>query len=411
MNRDKWVWFAFIFICSYVCLDILYVNANIVVLCILIYFAYFMYQTQMTYLEKNRKESNELLQEMKLTEKDAYLKQKRLVTLATNMPIPLALLDVEGNLVLYNSQFSMFRNSQEEKSMTYLENDCVKEVADILKDAFIFEKEIIKEININNKTYQAISVPVTTKGRYSGSVIVLQDISEAAEKENMQKQFIADASHELKTPISVIKGMSEILNRDDFNDSETQKEFIKQIEKETIRLETIVKDLLQLSKLSKDNLILNKEKIILSNILDRSIHSLEFLAEEKGLKIVKDYQCLEEVYVDKELMLTLANNLINNAIKYSDSGTIYVSTRKVENEVMIEVKDEGYGLSEKDQALVFDRFYRVDKARSRNSGGSGLGLSIVKSIVDAHKGRIELISKLKEGSIFRIYLKNEIDSI
>lgn len=411
MNRDKWVWFAFIFICSYVCLDILYVNANIVVLCILIYFAYFMYQTQMTYLEKNRKESNELLQEMKLTEKDAYLKQKRLVTLATNMPIPLALLDVEGNLVLYNSQFSMFRNSQEEKSMTYLENDCVKEVADILKDAFIFEKEIIKEININNKTYQAISVPVTTKGRYSGSVIVLQDISEAAEKENMQKQFIADASHELKTPISVIKGMSEILNRDDFNDSETQKEFIKQIEKETIRLETIVKDLLQLSKLSKDNLILNKEKLILSNILDRSIHSLEFLAEEKGLKIVKDYQCLEEVYVDKELMLTLANNLINNAIKYSDSGTIYVSTRKVENEVMIEVKDEGYGLSEKEQALVFDRFYRVDKARSRNSGGSGLGLSIVKSIVDAHKGRIELISKLKEGSIFRIYLKNEIDSI
>lgn len=404
MNREKLGLFICVFFLSMVLLNVLYVEANVVVLLILIFMGYYIGQTQRTYIEKNRKETNEMLQEMKLTETDAYLKQKRLLTLASNIPIPLALLDVEGNIVLYNSQFSVFRESNEEVKMTYLENDFDLEVANIIKDVFIFEKEIKREIVVNHKTYQAIGVPITTKGRYSGSIVVFQDISQAAEKESMQKQFIADASHELKTPISIIKGMSEILNRDDFDDIETQKEFLKQIEKETNRLETIVRDLLQLSKLSKENLILNKEHTSLPNILDRSISSLEFIAEEKGIQIVKDYRSYNEVNIDRELLLTLSNNLINNAIKYSDDGVIKVSTYDLENKVVMEVKDQGYGLSEEDQIKIFDRFYRVDKARSRDSGGSGLGLSIVKSIVDAHKGEIKVNSKLNEGSSFKIYL-------
>lgn len=364
MNREKLGLFICVFFLSMVLLNVLYVEANVVVLLILIFMGYYIGQTQRTYIEKNRKETNEMLQEMKLTETDAYLKQKRLLTLASNIPIPLALLDVEGNIVLYNSQFSVFRESNEEVKMTYLENDFDLEVANIIKDVFIFEKEIKREIVVNHKTYQAIGVPITTKGRYSGSIVVFQDISQAAEKESMQKQFIADASHELKTPISIIKGMSEILNRDDFDDIETQKEFLKQIEKETNRLETIVRDLLQLSKLSKENLILNKEHTSLPNILDRSISSLEFIAEEKGIQIVKDYRSYNEVNIDRELLLTLSNNLINNAIKYSDDGVIKVSTYDLENKVVMEVKDQGYGLSEEDQIKIFDRFYRVDKAEA-----------------------------------------------
>lgn len=405
MNKETFKKLLMMLVFSYIALGMFSFNPYLVVFLLLCYFAYdFMQGTQMLE-EKSKAENKELQNEIKMTTKDAYLKQKQLMTMISNIPFPLLLLDANGKVVLYNSSFNQFRDNKEEKSIDYMNNDCHYEVSEFLKDAYIFEKQTEKMISVGDKTYEAISVPVTTKGKFSGCVILFQDITLAKERESMQKQFIADASHELKTPISVIKGMVEILNRDDFDDEKTRVEFMHQIEKESRRLEIIVRDLLQLSRLSKDNLILKRKSLDFTEIIEESKKSFQRLADEKGLHFDVDYQSHEKVFVDRDLSITLMNNLISNAIKYSDQGTIHITTKEVNEEYVIEIKDEGVGLSQEDCEKVFERFYRVDKARSRASGGSGLGLSIVKSIVDAHGGKIRVESELGKGTTFFIHYK------
>lgn len=405
MNKETFKKLLMMLVFSYIALGMFSFNPYLVVFLLLCYFAYdFMQGTQMLE-EKSKAENKELQNEIKMTTKDAYLKQKQLMTMISNIPFPLLLLDANGKVVLYNSSFNQFRDSKEEKSIDYMNNDCHYEVSEFLKDAYIFEKQTEKMISVGDNTYEAISVPVTTKGKFSGCVILFQDITLAKERESMQKQFIADASHELKTPISVIKGMVEILNRDDFDDEKTRVEFMHQIEKESRRLEIIVRDLLQLSRLSKDNLILKRKSLDFTEIIEESKKSFQRLADEKGLHFDVDYQSHEKVFVDRDLSITLMNNLISNAIKYSDQGTIHITTKEVNDEYVIEIKDEGVGLSQEDCEKVFERFYRVDKARSRASGGSGLGLSIVKSIVDAHGGKIKVESELGKGTTFFIHYK------
>lgn len=405
MNKETFKKLLMMLVFSYIALGMFSFNPYLVVFLLLCYFAYdFMQGTQMLE-EKSKAENKELQNEIKMTTKDAYLKQKQLMTTISNIPFPLLLLDANGKVVLYNSSFNQFRDNKEEKSIDYMNNDCHYEVSEFLKDAYIFEKQTEKMISVGDKTYEAISVPVTTKGKFSGCVILFQDITLAKERESMQKQFIADASHELKTPISVIKGMVEILNRDDFDDEKTRVEFMHQIEKESRRLEIIVRDLLQLSRLSKDNLILKRKSLDFTEIIEESKKSFQRLADEKGLHFDVDYQSHEKVFVDRDLSITLMNNLISNAIKYSDQGTIHITTKEVNEEYVIEIKDEGVGLSQEDCEKVFERFYRVDKARSRASGGSGLGLSIVKSIVDTHGGKIKVESELGKGTTFFIHYK------
>lgn len=405
MNKDTWTTLGAMFIFSYIALGIFGINEYIVIFVLICYFAYHLLQGKQEIEIRNRLENKELQKEIKTTTSDAYLKHKQLLTMITNIPFPLLLLNVEGKVVLYNRPFERFRFSKEDNTMDYISNDYKHEVSEFLKDAYIFEKEIEKTITVDDKTYQAISVPVTTKGQFSGCVILFQDITLANQRESMQKQFIADASHELKTPISVIKGMIEILNREDFDDDKTRDEFLKQIAKETNRLEIIVKDLLQLSRLSKDSLLLKQEMIDFTSIIEYSYNSLSRLAQAKGISFAFDFASHTPIRVDKELSITLMNNLISNAIKYSDTGTIKLATKESKNEYIVSISDEGVGLSEEDCERVFERFYRVDKARSRDSGGSGLGLSIVKSIVDAHEASIHVTSELQKGTTFTIYFK------
>lgn len=405
MNKERFTTCIAMILFAYIGLGIFDINAYLVVFLLVCYFAFDYYQGKEKLAKQNELESKELKSEIKTTTRDAHLKHKQLLTMISSIPFPLVLMNAEGKLVLYNSYFNQFRKSDKERELSYIDNDCYRNVAEILKDGYIFEKNFTRIIEHQEKTYEVICLPVKAKGKFSGCVLLFQDISEARERESMQKQFIADASHELKTPISVIKGMIEILNRDDFDDEETEKDFQKQIEKETRRMEIIVRDLLQLSRLSKDNLILKRESCDFTTILDSCVNSFVKIANDKGLKIKKDYQSFDKIFVDRELSMTLMNNLISNAIKYSDSGTITISTREVKEEYMVSIKDEGVGLTPEDKEKIFERFYRVDKARSRESGGSGLGLSIVKSIVEAHGARIEIDSVPKQGTEIKLYYK------
>ena len=156
----------------------------------------------------------------------------------------------------------------------------------------------------------------------------------------------------------------------------------------------------------RSNVILEREKCDVCALFDKACDSLWKNAQKKQLNIQKDYQTLEYAFCDPKRMLQVILNLLSNAIKYSDSGTITLRTRMETTYYILEVEDEGCGIQKKDMEKIFDRFYRVDDARSRQSGGSGLGLPIVRSIIEAHGGNIEVESTYGKGTLFRIKLKN-----
>lgn len=363
------------------------------------------------YLENNQKamqmkENLELQEEIKSTAKDAHLKNKQLLAIVGSIPFPMLLMDQFGNIVMHNNLSEISLDMPFQDDMSYLNNNFVRTVSEFIKDAFILEKPLDKIMKVNGIEYQGLSVPVTAKKKYSGCLILFQDISKTLEGEKIQKRFIADASHELKTPIAVIKGMVEILNREDFDDEVTRVEFMKQIEVEINRLDVLVKDLLQLSRLSMSNPILERKRVNLCDIIRKTIASLEKQAEKKGLSIVCDFQCQDEVFCDPGKMQQVILNLLSNAIKYSDTGTITLRTKNASPYYILEVEDQGAGLNEQQLSHIFERFYRVDDDRSRKSGGSGLGLPIVKGIIDAHGGKLEVHSTPGKGTTFSIKLKN-----
>ena len=406
MKRNKYGYLGLILACIAVVQYNYHLNEYVLLLLVVVSIALLWEFLDQKNLNVHRRENIELQEEIKSTAKDAHLKNKQLLTVVTSIPFPMLLVDQFGNIVMHNNVSELCEDGPVGEHMTYTSNAYLHPVREFIKDAFILEKPMDKIIDINGVEYQSISVPVTAKKKYSGCLVLFQDISKTLEGEKMQKRFIADASHELKTPIAVIKGMVEILNREDFDDEETRREFIDQIEQEINRLDILVKDLLQLSRLSLSTVLLEREKTDLCLVIDKAVKSLEKKAEKKGLRIVKEYQNHDLVFCDPLKMSQVVLNLLSNAIKYSDRGTITLKTREEGSWYVLQVRDEGHGIVAEDLEKIFDRFYRVDDDRSRSSGGSGLGLSIVKSIVEAHHGEIKVESEFDKGTTFTVRLKN-----
>lgn len=380
-------------------------NVYVLIIIMTVIFAYFWHIAEQAAAYEAQKEHQELQVKVQSTSKDAHLKLKQLTTMVSSIPSPLFLLDQFGVIVLHNDVERVTLSTYEGEE-TYLQNGYAPCVKEFIKDAFILEKHLERRMEISGIVYQVISVPVMSLGKFSGCLILMQDISKALEGERMQKQFLADASHELKTPIAVIKGMLEILNRDDFCDPQVEKDFLYQMEQETKRLEELVKDILTLSKLANDHPVLDRRKIDMREIIEAEVNSMRKAAEEKGLTIKTTYAYEEAVFCDPMRMRQVVTNLLSNAIKYSEQGTIDISLAKEDADVVFSITDCGCGLHEEQLAHIFERFYRVKDDRSRNSGGSGLGLAIVKSIVEAHKGQIKVFSEVGKGTTFQVYLKN-----
>ncbi|OCN03916.1 hypothetical protein A4S06_03735 [Erysipelotrichaceae bacterium MTC7] len=389
-----------------VCIYMFKLPSFIVIIMMGIVAIYFAIQEEKERTALGKAENMRLHNQIQNVTFQADIRQEQLATLISNLPMPLILLDNKGEVLLYNDGFAEFRDSKEKRRLTYVNNDFVKPVYRFIFDATLFEREIRKTIVVDEKEYEAYSEPLFKNNQFSGCVIVFQDITKIKKQEALQKRFLDDASHELKTPISAIKGMVEILNREGFNDEEIRKDFLEQIENENNRLERIVSDLLQLSRLSSDQLVMKREACDATKIIDASIASLSYKANKKGLAFHTDYRSNEPIFVDPAQLQIVMNNLISNAISYSDTGTISLSTFHEGDSYVIEVKDEGRGISQEEQDRIFERFYRTDTDRSRSSGGSGLGLSIVKSVLDAHQAQLVVKSEIHKGSTFQIWIRN-----
>ncbi|MGL5540896.1 MAG: sensor histidine kinase [Erysipelotrichaceae bacterium] len=348
---------------------------------------------------------NELKLRLSKTAKDNSSKSQLMEKIIGALPFPIMLLDLYGNLVLCNNHMQEFNREPSAEGETYLNNGFVHEMKEFIKEAYILEKEKQKIITIRGIEYQCLAVPITKKGKFNGSLIVLNDISETLQGEKKQKRFIADASHELKTPISIIKGMVEILTREDFHDETIRKDFLEQIKNENERLEVIVKDMLLLSKLSSDHVLLKRELCDVNAVLDRAMAPFVGSFERKNIRIITKYELQEPCFIDADKFMQVFTNLFQNALAYTDTGFVKITSQPLKKGCLISIQDSGCGIDEMHQQEVFERLFRVDQARARNSGGSGLGLAISKSIVEAHQGKIWVESKVGVGSTFYIQLK------
>lgn len=335
-------------------------------------------------------------------EKNFKVKAAQLETIVSNLPFPMALIDNQGAVILSNTLFRQFK----EDSPGAVESDTkfyIPEIRSFIRNTYIAEEAALKTINVNTIDYQAISVPVyDDKARYSGCLVMFLDITQILEGERIQKRFIADASHELKTPLSSIIGMIQILNRPDFKDEETRKEFSTQIQQEAHRMDGIIQDLLTLSKYSSRQIILEIERLRLADLVDSAYAPLKPRFEQKHLAFITDIDEKIYLYADKDKFHQILTNLMVNALKFTDQGSVKIDAKRQDGFCILTISDTGQGIPKEDQKYIFERFYRADQSRSRQSGGSGLGLAIVKAYLSAHKADIEVISEVNQGTSFII---------
>jgi two-component system, OmpR family, phosphate regulon sensor histidine kinase PhoR len=279
-------------------------------------------------------------------------------------------------------------------------------ISDVIKGSNPVEKEITlypgEEKYINGHGTRLVD----SSGKEIGALIVLNDVTRLKRLENIRRDFVANVSHEIKTPITAIKGFVETLKDVGVDSEEDRERFLTIISKHVNRLEAIIDDLLKLSRIerdgeSEDGIRIDKENIY--NILETAVQVCLPNAEAKNIKM--DFICdrMLSAKVNASLLEQAVVNLLDNAVKYSDSGTkVSVKASMNDKTMSIEVSDQGRGIEKEHLPRLFERFYRVDKARSRQQGGTGLGLAIVKHITQAHGGSVSVESTPGKGSVFTI---------
>ena len=294
-----------------------------------------------------------------------------------------------------------------------------EEVFDPLKFDINLEKVIYlenwtsteKKVVLGDKTISLFFAPYRNEEDIlDGVIIVIQDITAHEKLNSMRKQFVADVSHELKTPITSILGYSETL-LDNEVDEETNKKFLERISHEANRMSALVSDLLTLSRYDSTQIKAEKTSFDFGELVKETYESLQFEIEKKN----QESECYitgetPMVYADKSGIQRVIINILTNAIKYTpENGRISISVGTAYSDAYVKIRDTGIGIPEEDLQRIFERFYRVDKARTREMGGTGLGLSIAKEILNQNNGRIDIQSKVGEGTsvVIRIPLKKD----
>lgn len=257
-----------------------------------------------------------------------------------------------------------------------------------------------QRIQVDDQYVKVLFAPFKNEEeRPDGVIAVIQDITEHVKLDNMQKELVADVSHELKTPITSIMGYADTLLEGGY-DEETQTKFLNVIASESRRMARLVTDLLTLSRYDSNKKKTRKETFDLGELVKMCQEKLAIEIKKKGHKVSSFVTAdVPPVYADKDDIERVVLNILTNSIKYTpDNGEIKIYVGFVYNDAYIKIFDNGIGIPEDDLSRIFERFYRVDKARTREMGGTGLGLSIAKEILDKNGGSIDIKSKVGEGT-------------
>ncbi|MBF7016882.1 two-component system histidine kinase PnpS [Staphylococcus durrellii] len=353
--------------------------------------------------------TNELARKLQRLNNQQKLQSNRLKTTLENIPSSILMIDKYGEIVIANrTYYEVFAPDKSVEHHSYIEMLDDK-VQNLITDAFKMEKALYHQVKLNvsqvhEKYFDTACVPILSKSKKHlyGMVIVLHDITNLKKLENLRREFVANVSHELKTPITSIKGFAETLIDGAKDDPQSLNAFLDIILKESERIESLVFDLLDLSHVEQQSEIATT-RLNLAHIVQSNIDSLQTIAEKKSININANLDSDVYIEANEGKISQVVINLVSNAINYSPKNSeIIIRVYEEQHKSILVVEDFGIGISEQDQQHIFERFYRVDKARSRDSGGTGLGLSIAKHIVEAHKGRISVSSKPNQGSIFKV---------
>lgn len=321
--------------------------------------------------------------------------------------------DVDQSILHMNSVSGQMLGASPEESLgkKIWEVTRVKEVSDVLSDVLKGGNEIKRKLRISGNPREEViemhSSPLLDgDGSVNGAVVVLHDVTELYRLENVRKDFVGNVSHELKTPITAVRALAETLMDDLDMDLAVQKRFLGKIREQSFRLSSIVTDLLTLSRLESENGAIQFSELDLRDTVRASVKALQPTGERRGIQVESDLRDAPIwVLGDEEALGQMISNLLDNAVKYTPrGGRVWVQLRADGQWAHVEVHDTGIGIEPVEQERIFERFYRVDKARSRELGGTGLGLSIVKHIARSHKGEVTVESSLGEGSSFIIRL-------
>lgn len=281
----------------------------------------------------------------------------------------------------------------------------------LLTDAMSKAVPAMGEIVLRGDEERFVQVTATVlrdaAGRDLGMLVVLNDITQLRWLENIRRDFVANVSHELKTPITSIKGFVETLRDGALADPPQAERFLEIVARHADRLHAIIEDLLSLSRLEQTRQAseISRAEVLLSPIIEAAVLDCSPKAAVRQITIMPSCAAGLRVRARAPLLEQAVANLLDNAISYSNaSGTVWLTAREDGGEVRIEVRDEGIGIAPEHVSRIFERFYRTDRARDRASGGTGLGLAIVKHIIQIHDGQVEVTSEVGQGSTFSLRL-------
>ncbi len=328
-------------------------------------------------------------------------------TIMENMSEGLIVLDKEECIISYNESAKKIMDTEPvygEKLIRFNRNE---NLLHIVEDALHGEHgETVLHTEI--KVYQLYASPVIVEKEITGAVVIIVDATEKEKREELRREFSANVSHELKTPLTSISGYAEIMENGMVQGEDVLK-FAAVIHNEAQRMISLVDDIIKLSRLDEKQVELEWETIALHDMISENVTRLEAMAKKRNVQILENNEnCY--IYGVRQIIDEMVHNLLENAIKYNvENGTVKISVNQMMRErnmtVMLSVEDTGIGIPQEDKERVFERFYRVDKSHSKEIGGTGLGLSIVKHGAMYHDAQIEMQSELGKGTIVKLFFQ------
>ena len=328
----------------------------------------------------------------------------------------LLLLDENGRIQLANRAFvQLFGISADVRGKTVLEVLRQHELAELVTKVAAQKQLLGYELKLSGLSERCLQINAAAvfdaDGKQRGTIIVFHDLTRLKQLERTREEFVANVSHELRTPLSLIKGYVETLLDGAKDNPEVATKFLQTIQRNAERLQFLIEDLLIISELESGRIKMNLQSVRLHSLVDRVLEDFRTQAESRRVALSNEVPELT-ARVDSERLQQVLGNLIGNAIKYGRSDGRVDVTGRLSNGNLIElcVKDDGPGIPAESLERVFERFYRVDKARSREQGGTGLGLSIVKHIVQSHGGKVWARSEPGKGAAFYFTLPAKQES-
>jgi len=349
---------------------------------------------------------NKMAQDIEDKIRQIETQNQKLTAILNSMIEGVIVVDKAGYIVSINHTIEKIFDVSEKDALgklfleTVRNNDILDAINRVLKDGNSVSAQLDLIFPVR-RIFHINAAPIFHDQAVSGCLVVIHDITEIRRLETMRRDFVANVSHELKTPLTSIKGFVETLLEGALEDKENNRDFLRIIHDHAERLNSLVNDLLSLSYLESKESVLDKNDLNLNRQLEEVTAGFMSQLKKRGIDVKNELPQGLTVKADADRIRQVFTNLIDNAIKFNkENGSIRVFHQELEGEVKICVEDSGMGIPAKDIPRIFERFYRVDKARSRLLGGTGLGLSIVKHIVELHGGRIGLESTEGFGSKF-----------